>query len=134
MTCPRRLKKIPMTRHKQRAGRRGEELAVRHLRRNGYKIMQRNFRTRLGEIDIIARHKDALVFIEVKTRGSLRYGDPKFALTRKKKRTISMVALEYLKQQSSPQTRARFDVVTVLTDGERPEIEVIANAFELAYG
>ena len=120
---------------KQRTGRQGEELAVRHLRRKGYKIIERNFRTRCGEIDIIAKHKGVLVFIEVKARKSMRFGDPKFAVTMDKQRKISMVALEYLKQHGGLQTSARFDVVTLRPsgDGDVPKIEVIANAFELAY-
>lgn len=122
-----------MTGSKQRTGRHGEELAVRHLRRKGYKIIERNFRTRRGEIDIIARHRGVLVFIEVKARKSMRYGDPKFAVTKDKQRKISMVALEYLKQHDGLQTRARFDVVTVQSSEDAPKIEVIANAFELAY-
>ncbi len=122
-----------MTRHKQRTGRLGEDLAVRHLRRKGYKIIERNFRTRLGEIDIIARHKDQLVFIEVKARKSANYGDPKFAVTARKQRKISMVALAYLKQHHDLETSARFDVVTIQPDADAPKIEVIANAFELAY-
>ena len=122
-----------MTRHKQRTGRLGEDLAVRHLRRKGYKIIERNFRTRLGEIDIIARHKDQLVFIEVKARKSVNYGDPKFAVTARKQRKISMVALAYLKQHHDLETSARFDVVTIQPDADAPKIEVIANAFELAY-
>ena len=122
-----------MTRHKQRTGRLGEDLAVRHLRRKGYKIIERNFRTRLGEIDIIARHKDQLVFIEVKARKSANYGDPKFAVTARKQRKISMVALAYMKKHDVMGQPARFDVVAVQNPEEKPTIEVIANAFELAY-
>jgi putative endonuclease len=112
----------------------GEELAVEHLQKKGYKVIERNFRTRTGEIDIIARHKGRIVFIEVKTRQSKRYGNPKLALTANKQRKISMVALEYLKKNHSLQTRSRFDVVTVQPSDCGPAIEVIPNAFELAYG
>lgn len=121
------------TRHKQRIGNDGEALAVKHLRRKGYKIIERNYRTRLGEIDIIARHEGVIVFIEVKTRKSASYGDPKFAVTPAKQRKISMVALEYLKRHDGLQTSARFDVVTVQPSENTTRIEVIANAFELAY-
>ncbi len=122
-----------MTRDRQRTGQDGESLAIRHLCRKGYKVIARNFRTRLGEIDIIARHKGVLVFIEVKARNSTRFGDPKYAVTPAKQRKISMVALEYLKMHASLETSARFDVVTVQSSGDVPRIEVIANAFELAY-
>lgn len=123
-----------MPNHKQHFGQRGEDLAVRHLKKKGYKIIERNYRTRNGEVDIIARHKGRLVFIEVKTRQSRRYGHPKFAVTADKQRKISMVALEYLKKNHSLQTSARFDVVTVQSSENGPVIEIVANAFELAYG
>jgi putative endonuclease len=114
-------------------GRDSESLAVRHLKKRGYKIVQRNFRTRLGEIDIIARHRGVMVFVEVKARRSDRYGDPRWALTPAKRRKISMVALEYLKKHGTTQTKARFDVVTVQAKTDPPRIEVIPNAFELNY-
>lgn len=116
-----------------RYGQSGEDLAVRFLQRRGYQILARNYRTRMGEIDIVARHKGVTVFVEVKARRSTGYGDPKWALTPTKRRRLSMTALAYLKQQGSTQTRARFDVVTVQQKEGRPHIEVIVNAFELAY-
>jgi putative endonuclease len=112
----------------------GEELAVKHLRKIGYKIIERNFRTKIGEIDIIAKHRGQIVFAEVKTRQNFRFGHPKLAVTKNKQRKISMVALTYLKKYSSLQTRARFDVVTVQSSQNGPIIDVIPNAFELAYG
>ena len=122
-----------MTAYKQQVGHHGEELAARHLRRKGYKIIARNVRTRQGEIDIVAKHKGVLVFAEVKTRKSKRYGHPKLALTPAKQRQISKAALAYLKKHDAMQRPARFDVVTVLNPDDNPKIEVIANAFELAY-
>ena len=118
---------------RKRFGQKSEDAIARFLRRNGYKILERNYRTPLGEIDIIAKHNKALVFVEVKARRSANYGDPKWAITPAKQRKISMVALAYLKQYGSSATKARFDVVTVLHTNETPHIEVIANAFELAY-
>ena len=115
-------------------GKQGEELAVSFLRKKGYKVIARNFRTRAGEIDIIAKHKGRIVFVEVKTRKSGRYGDPKFAVTAQKKRKISMVALEYLKKHYTLQTPARFDVVTIQSSKAEDTVEIIPNAFELAYG
>jgi putative endonuclease len=123
-----------MSERRQHFGQRGEDLAARHLKKKGYKIIQRNYRTRTGEVDIIAKHKGCLVFIEVKTRLSRRYGHPKFAVTAAKQRKISIVALEYLKKNQALQTRARFDVVTVQPSENGPVIEIVANAFELAYG
>ena len=117
----------------QTFGRQSETAAVAHLRGLGYTIIDRNYRTSFGEIDIIAAHKGVLVFIEVKARKTGRFGDPKWAVTPHKQRKISMVALAYLKKHHSIDTRSRFDVVTVRHTGQAPVIEVVTNAFELAY-
>lgn len=114
-------------------GRRGEDLAAEFLRRRGYKILERNYRTRYAEIDLIAKHRGILVFVEVKSRRSSAYGHPKEALTPAKQRRISMAALAYLKQEHALDRPARFDVVAVQSKDGQPRIEVIANAFELAY-
>jgi putative endonuclease len=87
----------------------------------------------LGEIDIIAKEKKTLVFVEVKTRKSVRYGNPKWAVTPKKQRNISMVALTYLKATKQSDARARFDVVAITSNQDEPQIEIVKNAFELAY-
>jgi len=115
-------------------GKLGEEIAVSVLRKKGYKVIERNFRTRTGEIDIIAKHKGRIVFVEVKSRKSKRYGDPKLAITARKKRKISMVALAYLKKHHTVQTPARFDVVTIQSSNPGETVEIIPNAFELTYG
>jgi putative endonuclease len=122
-----------MTDDRKTLGQECETAAAHFLRRKGYKIIHRNFRNSLGEIDIVARHKGVLVFVEVKARRSLDYGHPKWAITPAKQRKLSQVALAYLKSQGSTQTKARFDVVTVVSAAQGPNIEVIANAFELAY-
>jgi putative endonuclease len=122
-----------MSDHKQRVGRSGEDLAVEHLDRRGYRIIARNFRTRQAEIDIIARHRGVIVFVEVKAWRGRDYGHPKWAVTPAKQRKISMAALEYLKKQRLMDARARFDVVTIQAMDAEPRIEVFANAFELAY-
>ena len=117
----------------QTFGKTGESLAVRHLKKKGYRILERNYRNKIGEIDIVARHRGALVFVEVKARKSGHYGSPKFAVTAAKKRKISMVALTYLKATGQSRAKARFDVVTVNAGGQTPQIDIIQNAFELAY-
>jgi putative endonuclease len=122
-----------MSDRKQRVGRSGEDLAVEHLRQLGYKIIARNYRIRQAEIDIIAEHKGVIVFVEVKARRSGGFGHPKWAVTPAKQRKISMAALAYLKKQHAMDVRARFDVVTIQAMGDEPRIEVITNAFELAY-
>ena len=122
-----------MINKQQRFGKQSEILAVKHLKKNGFKILKKNYRTKLGEIDIIARDKDTTVFVEVKSRKSDRYGTPKHATTRSKKRKLSLVALYYLKTLDEKNIKARFDVVAILSGKDRtPKIEIIKNAFELA--
>ena len=118
---------------RQQFGKKSEDLAVWYLKKNGYKILEQNYRTRLGEIDIIARDKKTLVFVEVKSRRSIRYGSPKWSVTHQKQRKISMVALQYLKKTRQTDAAARFDVVAVISNRDEPQIEVVKNAFELAY-
>jgi putative endonuclease len=119
---------------RQELGRRGEDLAAEVLRRRGYRIVELNHRNCFGEIDIIAEEGPVLVFVEVKSRRSERRGDPKWAVTPTKRRKISQVALAYLKSSRQTGRRARFDVVAIRpgSDGQ-PAVEVVRNAFELAY-
>jgi putative endonuclease len=117
----------------QQFGADSESMAVTFLKENGYKIIERNYRTKIGEIDIIAKDGDTIVFIEVKARKSRAY-NPKEAVTSSKKRKISMVALYYLKSTRQINTRARFDVVAIDSAKKSGAVEIIKNAFELAYG
>jgi putative endonuclease len=114
-------------------GRKGEQLAASHLKRLGYRIICCNYRCPLGEIDIIARHRTVLVFVEVKSRRSEAYGSPKLAITPTKQHKLSQVAWHYLQKYNLTETRARFDVVTVSDLGGSPHFEVIENAFESTY-
>lgn len=123
-----------MTAKSHRFGKKNEKLAVGFLKRRGYRIIERNFRTRMGEVDIIATDGDTIVFVEVKARRSGRYGHPKFAVTPAKQRHLSIAALSYLKKTGNTGARARFDVVTVRYAGDMPTVEHFQNAFELAYG
>ncbi|MBS3757529.1 MAG: YraN family protein [Desulfobacterales bacterium] len=123
-----------MLNRRQKLGQRGEALAERHLKSLGYQILERNYRNRLGEIDLIARDNGALVFVEVKTRRSNRYGSPRLAITPHKQKKLSITALAYLKQTRQMNCKARFDVVLIDTAGNTPEIETIQNAFGLCYG
>ncbi|MGD9081482.1 MAG: YraN family protein [Desulfobacterales bacterium] len=118
---------------RQKFGEKGEALAVRRLKKAGYKIIETNYRTQLGEIDIIAKDKDTIVFVEVKSRRSVQFGNPKQAVTLKKQKKISMVALYYLKTTDQSTAKARFDVVTVISNRDKPQVDIIKNAFELAY-
>ena len=119
---------------RQQYGVQSESLAARLLKRRGYTILETNYRTPLGEIDIIARDRDTIVFVEVKARRSLGFGGPKWAVTPKKQRKISMVALYYLKTTRQSQAKARFDVVAIRSLTEPPQVEIIQNAFDLLYG
>lgn len=122
-----------MLNSRQQFGKKSEDLAVIHLKKNGYRIIQRNYRTKLGEIDIIAKDRKTLVFVEVKARKTYRFGNPKWAVTPKKQRSISMVALNYLKAMKMDSVKARFDVVSIMSIDDNPQIEIIKNAFDLAY-
>ncbi len=117
-------------------GNRGEEIAANFLIARGYRIIERNFRCKGGEVDIITRDPidKSLIFVEVKTRRSLSYGVPQLAVTPFKQRQISKAALTWLSKNRLHDTNARFDVIAILlhTDG-RHQIEHIQNAFELAY-
>ncbi len=111
-------------------GQTGEDLAVRHLENQGYVIVERNYRIRIGEIDIIARDGEYLVFIEVKTRRSNRYGSPFDAVDFRKQRRISRVALAFMTQHRCLEVPVRFDVIAVHLASRTPGVELIQNAFE----
>lgn len=113
-----------------RLGEKGEGLAERFLKKKGYKIIERNFKTRIGEIDLIADDSGTLVFIEVKTRESIAYGKPFEAVNYLKKRKIANVALLYLKRLKEVPP-CRFDVVSIYYDNGKPECELIKDAFEV---
>ncbi len=123
-----------MPNSRQKFGEKSESIAASYLKKQGYKIIELNYRTNLGEIDIIAKEKGAIAFIEVKARRSGQFGNPKWAVTPKKQRKISMVALQYLKTTGQSNVKARFDVVSIISSHDNPSIEIVKNAFELAYG
>ncbi len=122
-----------MTKERIELGKEGEEIAFKKVKKLGYKCLERNYRCPLGEIDMIARHKDCLVFIEIKTRKGRDIGYAKEAVDLRKKRQISKAALYYMKENNCPDIRSRFDVVAVCINNDVPEIEVIQDAFELTY-
>jgi putative endonuclease len=111
-------------------GKIGEDLAVAELERRGYAIIARRYRGRRGELDIIARDDDTMVFVEVKARASRRFGAPSEAVTWDKQQRIIALALDYTARHHV--TRAcRFDVVSIQFDASGPVIEVFQNAFSL---
>jgi putative endonuclease len=108
----------------------GEDLACGELTRRGYAILARRYRTRFGEIDIVARHDSVLVFVEVKARRSRRYGEAVEAVTSWKRRRLAAIALDYLARANRLDAPCRFDIVAI--DGlgtDRAEVRVIADAF-----
>jgi putative endonuclease len=120
-----------MLNRKQQYGQQSESVAAAALKRKGYKIIERNYRTRTGEIDIIAKDGDVIVFVEVKARQSTRYGNPKQAVTRLKQQKIAKAALTYLKATGQLDQRARFDVVAIQPAENGPAVEIVKNAFQL---
>jgi putative endonuclease len=114
-------------------GKQGEDLAVAYLKRHGVDIIKRNYRQKSGEIDIIARDQECLVFVEVKTRKNLRFGQPFEAVTPRKQAQISWVALDYITRNKLSNQPVRFDVISiVMTQDGRHEIEHLTNCFEAA--
>lgn len=120
-----------MTNLKQ-LGKSGEKIAAKYLADKGYSIIERNYRYERGEIDLIAKDQDTTVFVEVKTRRSLKYGIPQAAVTPKKQAQISMVALGYLNEIDAFNSPCRFDVIAITLPpaSEKLKIEHIKNAFE----
>lgn len=122
-----------MIKNHSQLGRTGEEQAVIFLKRSGYSIVHTNYKTRIGEIDVIAKDGKVICFIEVKTRSSIRFGIPEEAVSLQKQRQISKSALLFLKQNKLLDNPARFDVVSVRfhLGNTEPKINLIKNAFSL---
>jgi len=118
---------------KKELGKKGEDLALRHLKKNGYRIFERNYVCKMGEVDIIAKEKDTLAFIEVKTRTSTAFGPPQLAVNAAKQMQLSKVALHFLKEKGLGDVKARFDVVAIILGPRGPEIELIRDAFDVRW-
>jgi len=117
----------------QQFGKTGESIALKELTSLGYTILEKNFRAKPGEIDIIAKDKETIVFVEVKARRTKNFGNAKYSITLNKQRKISMAALSYLKKKNKMKNKARFDVVIIHSDSNKNAVEIIKNAFDLAY-
>ena len=115
---------------RQSFGRTGEDLACEELQRRGYAILARRYRSRFGEIDIVARCGPAIVFVEVKARAGDDFGGSAAAVTPWKQRRISQMAVDYIARHNLHEQPCRFDVVTVDLKGTRPDIVVYVNAFD----
>ncbi len=112
-------------------GKSGEDLACRELRRRGYEILARRYRTRAGELDIVARDGAVVVFIEVKTRTTDAYGAPGEAVGPRKQHKIWLMATDYLLRRGWYDRPCRFDVVAITVDRDgRRVVQVIPGAFD----
>ena len=120
-----------MTRERLTLGRWGEDIAARYLRKKGMKILGRNVRSPVGELDIVAQHGRTLVFVEVKTRRGTSHGHPQEAVGATKQRQIMRAAQWYLAERKLDRLQPRFDVVAVRGDGELADIEHFPGAFDV---
>ena len=119
-----------MSKSRINLGNRGEELAATFLKQKGFQIISRNYRQKTGEVDIIAKDGNTLVFIEVKTRSSLLFGQPFEAVTERKQTQLNRIALDYMTRNKITNQAARFDVVSILIEkNKKPEIEHLQNCF-----
>jgi putative endonuclease len=121
-----------MREQRRMVGNAGEEAAVQYLLQRGYHILQRNYRCRFGEIDLIARDGGTLAFIEVKTRRSQRFGPAASAVTFEKQRHLIKASQMYMAQLKKTYELCRFDVVAIEVDAHGLHIELIEDAFQLS--
>jgi len=108
----------------------GEAIAAAFLKKRGYKIVEKNFKCSIGEIDLIAWEGETLVFIEVKARSSAKFGGPEAAVTSKKQEKINRVALAYIQKEKLFNALCRFDVVGIVKDEAGEKVTLFQNAFE----
>ncbi len=117
---------------KRLIGLKGEELAIRFLKKRGYKIIARNFRCRHGEIDVVASEGDTIVFVEIKARSTVDFSLPQDAVDHHKQAKVIHAATTYLMEKKLyDQVPVRFDVVAVNLNSTKPKIELIKDAFQL---
>ena len=116
--------------HKQRLGRLAEDAAQAFLEDQGFAIVERNYKTRAAEIDIVAKEADTLVFVEVKARGAFSRGGPREAVSPAKQQKIILGARFFLMERGLADVRVRFDVVAVYEENHAFRIELIRNAFQ----
>jgi putative endonuclease len=119
--------------HRQSLGKLGENLACAALERRGYAIVARRYRTKRGEIDIVARDGATTVFVEVKARAGDGFGGGAEAVTRAKQQRLTRMALDYLARHRIDHMPCRFDVVAVDVGEDPPRVDVYPNAFDAAY-
>lgn len=127
---PKQSQKERIVDSRKKLGNKGEKRAANFLRKQGYQIVEKNYHSFLGEIDIVAKEGESIVFVEVKTRRSTDFGLPQEALSYDKRRRLSKLALNYLAHRRIEGSNCRFDVVSILMDNNKVKhIELIKNAF-----
>ena len=122
-----------MSRARIALGKIGEDLACRELQRRGYAIVARRYRRRGGELDIVARDGQTIVFVEVKARDGFRFGGAVAAVTALKRRRLIRLAVDYLMRHRLANCPCRFDVVSIQLETGRPVIQVYQNAFDVSF-
>lgn len=121
-----------MTQKRLQFGREGESVAIAFLKKKGYRVLEKNFRSKVGEIDIIAEQAGVIVFVEVKARSSHEFGHPLNALTPAKQKKIIQTAQSFLAQKRIRDRPMRFDVVALTSDPSGSwETELVVNAFQV---
>ena len=118
-----------MTFARRQFGHLGEELACNALRQRGYEILERGYRTRAGELDIVAKEGEYFVFVEVKARQDDSFGEPEEAVTLRKQEKLVWMATDYLARNGLTDVPCRFDVVGINTETSPPSVTIIADAF-----
>lgn len=118
-----------MTKARQALGIHGEQVACDELERRGYAVLARRYRTRAGELDMVAKHGDYVVFVEVKARSDRSFGDPEEAVTSQKQQKMVWMATDYLSRNGLHDVPCRFDVVAINIEVDPPVVTVIADAF-----
>ncbi len=121
-----------MQNSKQILGKEGERIAERYLKRKGYKLVERNYRCPVGEMDLIALDRRVIVFVEVKTRSDDRFGLPLESVHRWKQQKMIKTALFFLSQRRLHHREARFDVIGISFAAREPVVEHIQNAFDFS--
>ena len=111
-----------MPSERSRLGARGEDMAAAHLQGLGYRIVERNVRTRYGEMDIVARDGETIVFVEVRTRRSTSFGTPEESVTPRKRRRLARLALSYIQERELGENAWRVDVIAIALGGASPDL------------
>ena len=117
----------------QEFGELGERIAERWLRRNGWRLVQRRFRSGHRDIDLIVERDDTVVFVEVKARRGVRFGDPVEAVNWSKQKELARSASVWIDRHGRPSESYRFDVVGILVEGERVRVRHVPNAFSIQH-